>query len=70
MIRHWSLIVADFRREYHMTADELCRLDASEFRMLLAGLSSEARFADAWHRTPRIVRDPNEIAAITAAARR
>jgi hypothetical protein len=63
-------VVADFRREYHMTGAELAALSADEFTWLLSGLSDDSRLRQAWHHTPKHVYDPDEIAAIREAARR
>jgi hypothetical protein len=40
--RYWGAIVADFRREYRITGDQLGELPLAEFRMLLDGLSPDA----------------------------
>ncbi|WP_406298058.1 hypothetical protein OG948_21240 [Embleya sp. NBC_00888] len=65
MIRHWRIVEADLRREYHLTPREIRRLTTREFGVCLAGLSGDALFREAWRRTPRAVIDPAEIAAIT-----
>ena len=70
LLRHWALIVADFRREYQMPADELAGLSWPEFSWLLRGLSGQSRFNVAWSEAPKNLYDPDEIAAVTAAARR
>lgn len=70
MLSRWALIVADFRREYHLSGGDLAGLSASEFTWLLSGLSERARFVQAWAEAPKHLHDPDEIAAITAAARR
>lgn len=62
--------MADFRRDYQITADELRAISAPEFRTLLQGLSQHSRFLNAWNKAAKHVYDPAEIAAITAAARR
>lgn len=70
MIREWALIVADFRREYHMPGAELARLSVDDFRLLIKGLSEHARFPKAWADEPKTLHDPAERAALIAAARR
>lgn len=70
MATRWALVVADFRREYGMDADELAELPFLDFQWLLQGLSKHARFLTAWAKAPKHVYDRDEIAAITAAARR
>lgn len=52
LARRWPLIVADFRREYRISADELFDLNAREFLWLLGGLSAESRFAQATRDEP------------------
>ncbi|MFD0851618.1 hypothetical protein ACFQ07_05280, partial [Actinomadura adrarensis] len=39
--RHWRLILADFRRQYGITADQLYDLDTREFFALLGGLDPD-----------------------------
>jgi hypothetical protein len=70
MERHWGLVVADFRREYHMSAAELHGLDAPTFWLLLRGLTPRSRFHAEWRAAPKHLYDPDEIAAVTAQARR
>ena len=41
-----------------------------EFSWLLGGLSARSRFNRAWAEAPKNLYDPDEIAAVTAAARR
>lgn len=62
--------MADFRREYSVTADELAAMTLPDFMWLLQGLSDESRFRTAWHDEPKHVHDPADRAAIIAAARR
>ena len=62
--------MADYRREYGMSADQLAALSAEEFRWLLTGLSEHSRFAQAWRDAPKNLYDQADIAAVTAAARR
>ncbi|MFB6618230.1 hypothetical protein ACIGFK_07545 [Streptomyces sp. NPDC085524] len=40
-------------------------MSTRRFLVLLAGLPSESRFANAWRNTPRLVSDPAEIARLT-----
>lgn len=70
MQSRWPLIVADFRREYQLDADALAALDAPEFQWLLVGLSRNSRFQRAWADQPKTLHDPEERAALVAAARR
>lgn len=70
MVAHWPLVVSDFRREYRVSADELAGMGTDEFTWLLSGLSERSRFVTAWSKTPKHVYDPDEIAAIRAAALR
>lgn len=70
MAHRWALIVADYRREYHMGSDELAALSVDEFRTLLQGLSERSRFGRAWSDRPKTLHDPEERAALVAAARR
>lgn len=53
-----------------MRPDELAGLPVDEFRMLLQGLSEYSRFAAAWNKKPKTLHDPEERAALIAAARR
>ena len=62
--------MADYRREYHMRPDELAALSLDEFMWLLQGLSEHSRFAAAWEKQPKNLYAPEDIAAITEAARR
>lgn len=62
--------MADYRREYQMTGDELGALDLSEFLWLLQGLSKNSRFQRAWQDAPKHVYDDADIDAIKAAAKR
>lgn len=62
--------MADFRREYHLTADQLAAMDAREFGWLLQGLSKHSVFLTAWRKQPKHVYDRSEIEAVHAAARR
>jgi len=39
---HWALIVADFRREYHLTPTEIGELTVHEFAWYLRGLSEQS----------------------------
>ena len=66
----WSLIVSDYRREYGISAADLAALPLDEFTWLLEGLSDDSRFRQAWSHAPKNIYDPDEIAAVTAAARR
>lgn len=70
MQQQWSLIVADYRREYGISADDLAAMSLDEFQWLLNGLSRHSRFLRAWGETPKHIYDPDEIAAVKAAARR
>ncbi|WP_408895945.1 hypothetical protein ACJ5H2_13595 [Nocardioides sp. R1-1] len=63
-------MVADFRREYHMSAAELACLSLQEFHTLLIGLSSRSRFAREWADKPKTLHDPAERAALREAALR
>lgn len=67
---HWPLVIADYRREYHMDGAALAGLSLDEFLWLLRGLSQRARFVQAWTDTPRHMHDPEDRAALIAAARR
>jgi hypothetical protein len=62
--------VADYRREYGMSGDQLARLSLDEFMWLMQGLSKNSRFQMAWHDHPKTLHDPAERAALVAAARR
>ena len=70
MRERWALIVADFRREYHLSPDQLGAMSLQEFSWLLQGLSEHSRVSNAWAEAPKNVYDPAQIAAIRAAARR
>lgn len=70
MQQRWALIVSDFRREYGVSADELAGMALDEFTWLLQGLSTDARFAQAWADAPKNLYRQDDIAAIRAAARR
>lgn len=70
MQRRWALIVSDFRREYRVSGAELAGMSLPEFQWLLQGLSEHSRFAQAWQDEPKNLYHPDDIAAITAAARR
>lgn len=50
--RYWPLIIADFRREYQISADDLFDLNGREFLWLLGGLSAESRWAHATSNEP------------------
>lgn len=54
--------MADFRREYGITADELFDLNELEFRWLLTGLTGDSRFAQA------TANEPVELTGSSAAA--
>lgn len=69
-MRRWALVVADFRREYAMDATELAGLSVAHFGLLVQGLSDRSRFRRTWADEPRNLYDPDEIAAVKAAARR
>lgn len=62
--------MADYRREYHLDAHQLAALSLDEFKWLLQGLSEHSRFQRAWADAPKHVYKSQDIAAITAAARR
>lgn len=66
----WPLVIADYRREYHMDSAALARLSLQEFLWLLRGLSHRARFIRAWQDSPKHMHDPEDRAALIAAARR
>lgn len=66
--RNWTLIEADFAREYRIGPDELAALGLRRFTALLHGLSDQSRFRQAAARTPRRVSDPGEVAALMARA--
>jgi hypothetical protein len=63
-------VVADFLREYAIDVDALAWLPSRRFFWLLQGLSDKSRFRTAWVNQPKHVHDPDERAAIHAAARR
>jgi len=50
--------------------DELAGMDLDEFMWLLQGLSRNSRFNRAWRDQPKHMHDPDERAALIAAARR
>jgi hypothetical protein len=50
---------------YGLDAPALAALSTRRFLVLIAGLPPEARFAQAWRTTPRVVTDPAEIARLT-----
>lgn len=62
----WWAVLADFRREYRLTAWEVGELPAWEFDTLLAGLSPEAVFRHAERDRPKVAATPADVAAITA----
>lgn len=64
MIQGWALIVADFRREYGLTADNLHAMSSREFRWLLTGLSPDARWVEWARAQPRVVTSEAETQAI------
>jgi hypothetical protein len=68
--QRWALVVSDYRREYHMAGDELAALSLREFLWLLQGLSKHSRFQAAWRDQPKNLHDPDDRAALIAAARR
>lgn len=70
MQQRWPLIVADYRREYHMDTATLGGLSMQEFTWLLQGLSKHSRFMRAWHDAPKNLYDRADIEAVKAAARR
>lgn len=45
-------------------------MSRDEFRLLLQGLSEKSRYWTAWRQAPKHLYDPNDIAAVRAAARR
>jgi len=67
---NWPLVVADYRREYHMDPRALACLSLQEFLWLLRGLSHRARFTRAYADAPKHLHDPADRAAVIAAARR
>lgn len=67
---HWPLVLADFRREYHMAGEALAALSLQEFLWLLRGLSTRSRFMQTYTDTPKHLHDPEDRAALVAAARR
>ena len=67
---HWPLVLADFRREYHMSGADLAALSLQEFLWLLRGLSTRSRFMQTYADTPKHMHDPADRAALIAAARR
>jgi hypothetical protein len=70
MQQRWALVVSDFRREYRISGAELAGMTLHEFEWLVQGLSENARFVKAWQDAPKNLYDPDEIAAVKAAARR
>lgn len=62
--------MADFRREYHVPEAELRAMGLDEFMRLLQGLSSRARFPEAWEKSPKHLYDRSDIDAIRAKALR
>lgn len=66
----WPLLVADFRREYGVSAQELARMALDEFLWLMQGLSRQSRFVKAYADRPRTLYSPDDIKAVHAAARR
>lgn len=62
--------MADFRREYRVSGDDLERMALDEFMWLLQGLSDRSRFRNAWNDAPKHMHDPDDRAALIAAARR
>ncbi|MBT3157346.1 hypothetical protein KQH42_07340 [Streptomyces sp. CHA1] len=48
-----------------MSAAELAAMSTRRFLVLVGSLTPDARFAQAWRRTPRRVDSPEEIARIT-----
>lgn len=67
---HWPLVLADFRREYQVDGGALARLTLQEFLWLLRGLSTRSRFMQTYTEAPKHLHDPEERAALIAAARR
>lgn len=70
MVRRWALIAGDFAREYGVDRDAMARMSVDEFMWRCTGLSAESRTLSAWRDEPKTLRDPDEIAAVVAAARR
>ena len=70
MLANWSLVVADFHREYGVDSDALRAMSSLDFHLRLGALSSRSRFLAAWDRQPKHLHDPAERAALMAAARR
>jgi hypothetical protein len=68
--QRWALIVSDYRREYGMSGDDLASVDVHEFMWLLQGLSKNSRFQRAWADAPKTLHNPDDRAAIRAAAMR
>lgn len=62
---HWAAVEADLAREYHLTAEQLAATSTRRFLVLVGGLPDQAKFPRMWARTPRMVADPREIAALT-----
>lgn len=62
--------MSDFRREYHVTSDQLAVMSAPEFMWLVQGLSDQSRYRLAWSDKPKTLHDPADRAALIAAARR
>lgn len=67
---HWPLVIADFRREYHMAGHHLAALSLREFLWLLRGLSSRSRFMQTYREAPKHLHDPADREALIAVARR
>lgn len=70
LLERWALVLADFRREYHLDGAGVAELGAPEFWRLLRGLSYRARFSTEWRETPKHMHNPDDRAALIAAARR
>jgi hypothetical protein len=63
-MRHWRLIVADFRREYGIGPVELAVMGSREFGWLLAGLSSDAVYRLVAENAPAELRGARAAAAM------
>lgn len=67
---HWALVLSDFRREYRLDGTGLAGLTLQEFLWLLRGLSLRSRFLQTYREAPKHMHDPEDRAALIAAARR
>jgi len=69
IVQYWDLLEADFQREYRMSQQDIYELTVRRFVVLVNGLSSNSRFVDAVNNTPRVVEDPDDVAAVTSRLR-